>query len=418
MAHRNGVAIHFVNDVVRLGHAMNINEYCGYAVLRMCLGECAAKLHISHLWKRISWREWIGCRWRLSAGWFSLVMVSQSFRNLLNLAVSAAEQPTWHGRLLQRLSAGKKCKRRLTTWCCSGVGRWRVDDGKWLNYKFSTFLCWPLGRDDFFNSHWHWDWWQTHLADFGKGQRCALIGDWCDQMRAWKCRLKPGIVLTSTSKAPGNGTLAQRSLNQFSPSRRLRCTVYPWKMWAAAGVVANLSEVVSGKQWEETSILIQTAAPELSPFVVLWVSLFQHSAAPLCKFKQPVQRWSHQIYWNQWFGSLNLLVVPDVETIGWSGAGCALDHCSPAFWAASDTYGFVWKLGRNFQNNTCFIACPCSRKTKIVRLPQPMSWDNSHGRQQEKVAVQSWNFCQFQLLFTAINSGLLKATLEVWPGMV
>ena len=67
-------------------------------------------------------------------------------------------------------------------------------------------------------------------------------------MRAWKCRLKPGIVLTSTSKAPGNGTLAQRSLNQFSPSRRLRCTVYPWKMWAAAGVVANLSEVVSGKQ--------------------------------------------------------------------------------------------------------------------------------------------------------------------------
>jgi hypothetical protein len=49
MAHRKGVAIHFVNDVVRLGHAMNINEYCGYAVLRTCLGECAAKLHISHL---------------------------------------------------------------------------------------------------------------------------------------------------------------------------------------------------------------------------------------------------------------------------------------------------------------------------------------------------------------------------------
>ena len=158
------------------------------------------------------------------------------------------------------------------------------------------------------------------------------------------------------------------------------------RSWAAAGAVANLSEVVSGKQWEETSILIQTAAPELSPFVVLWVSLFQHSAAPLCKFKQLAQRWSHQIYWNQWFGSLNLLVVPDVETIGWSGAGCALDHCSPAFWAASDTYGFVWKLGRKFQNNTCFIACPCSWKTKIVRLPQPMSWDNSHGRQQEKVA--------------------------------
>ena len=59
-----------------------------------------------------------------------LVMVSQSFQNLLNLAVSAAERPTWHGRLLQRLSAGEKCKRRLSTWCCSRVGRWGVDDGK------------------------------------------------------------------------------------------------------------------------------------------------------------------------------------------------------------------------------------------------------------------------------------------------
>ena len=55
----NGVAIHFVNDVVRLGHAMNIN-YCGYAVLRMCLGECAAKLHISHLWKEFRGESELG----------------------------------------------------------------------------------------------------------------------------------------------------------------------------------------------------------------------------------------------------------------------------------------------------------------------------------------------------------------------
>ena len=57
--------------------------------------------HLTSL-KRISWREWIGCRWRLFARWFSLIMVSQSFQNLLNLAVSATERPTWHGRLLQR----------------------------------------------------------------------------------------------------------------------------------------------------------------------------------------------------------------------------------------------------------------------------------------------------------------------------
>ena len=70
-------------------------------------------------------------------------------------------------------------------------------------------------------------------------------------MRAWKCRLKPGIVLTSTSKAPGNGTLVQRSLNQFSSSRSLRCTVYPWKIVGCCGrcckpIRSGLGETMRG----------------------------------------------------------------------------------------------------------------------------------------------------------------------------
>ena len=37
MLNCNGIAIHFVDDVLRQGHEMNINEYRGYVVLHMKL---------------------------------------------------------------------------------------------------------------------------------------------------------------------------------------------------------------------------------------------------------------------------------------------------------------------------------------------------------------------------------------------
>ena len=157
----------------------------------------------------------------------------------------------------------------------------------------------------------------------------------CFDIRPGSNHFKPGM-LTGTSKAPPRRSLVPRLVARGRKivggcGRRLQT----YQKWSRGN-----------NQWEETFILIQTAAPGLSPFVVLWVSLFQDSAALLCK--------SHLLksVICCYLVSLNLSFVPDARKI-WLVSTQAVRWIIllPPFWAGSHTYGFV----RNFGISDIFL---------------------------------------------------------------
>ena len=106
-----------------------------------------------------------------------------------------------------------------------------------------------------------------------------------------QARLKPGMVLTFTSKVPPNGAMVQRFVARGRKivGGRGRCCKQTYQKW------------LLGKNEMRGDLYIKLDG---SLHIVVFISLFQDSAAPLRNFKQSLI----------WFSELNFSLVPDVET--------------------------------------------------------------------------------------------------------
>ena len=353
-----------------------IDKTDGYAVLRRCPEECAAQLRVSE--KHFvadhaqSLAQKIGYRSCLSAGLFSHGQASTISGMTLRLATGEFEQlirasssrsgfdpmsMLWSKTLMPSVRGYLYERQR-------GPRVWLAERGESCSSSWGLCVSWGTNfqRDKPINPQIA----QLHIFMY------TLSTCWA-QLQG--CVLTSGQVQTISNLACWRVHLRllqeETWFHDLSPEDA--------RSWADAGGVANLSEVVSGKQWMRGDLYIDS---DSSPW-----------AQPLCcplSFFIPgfscasLQISSIEISYLLLFGSLNLSFVPDARNT-WLVSTQAVRWIIllPPFWAGSHTYGFVRNFGisenffveiHKFASCTRFVFIVASCWMPLVPFKQTMSW--------------------------------------------